>query len=392
MLESVAGRRVAVTGVGVVAPCGVGAEAFWAGLLTEPTPAVRRTVPGWDPSPWLEHKDARHTDRFAQFAIAAAEMALDDAGRPGVEPARGGVSIGTGIGGIGTLEMQSGVLAERGARRVSPYTIPMIMPNGGAAAVSMRNGWHGPSETIVTACAAGTHSVAAGAKLIASGRCDVVLAGGSESVMTPTTIAGFTNMTALSRSGISRPFDAERDGFCIAEGAGVLVLEELQAALARGAHVYGEIAGTASNADAYHITAPSPGGGGAAACMRLALADAGVEPGDVRQVNAHGTSTPLNDAAEAAAITTVFGPEGPAVTSIKGVLGHTLGAAGAIEAVAVALSFQHRLIPPTAGTSLVDPEVHVDVVTAARRWEPGPTLSNSFGFGGHNGCLVMLPA
>ncbi len=392
MLESVAGRRVAVTGVGVVAPCGVGAEAFWAGLLTEPTPAVRRTVPGWDPSPWLEHKDARHTDRFAQFAIAAAEMALDDAGRPGVEPARGGVSIGTGIGGIGTLEMQSGVLAERGARRVSPYTIPMIMPNGGAAAVSMRNGWHGPSETIVTACAAGTHSVAAGAKLIASGRCDVVLAGGSESVMTPTTIAGFTNMTALSRSGISRPFDAERDGFCIAEGAGVLVLEELQAALARGAHVYGEIAGTASNADAYHITAPSPGGGGAAACMRLALADAGVEPGDVRQVNAHGTSTPLNDAAEAAAITTVFGPEGPAVTSIKGVVGHTLGAAGAIEAVAVALSFQHRLIPPTAGTSLVDPEVHVDVVTAARRWEPGPTLSNSFGFGGHNGCLVMLPA
>jgi len=391
VLESIAGRRVAVTGIGVVAPCGVGAEAFWTGLLAEPAPAVRRLVPDWDPSPWLEHKEARHTDRFAQFAIAAAEMALEDAGRPDVEADRGGVAIGTGIGGIGTLELQSGVLAERGARRVSPYTIPMIMPNGGAAAVSMRNGWHGPSETIVTACAAGTHSVAAGAKLIASGRCDVVLAGGSESVMTPTTIAGFTNMTALSRSGVSRPFDAGRDGFCIAEGAAVLVLEELEAARARGAHVYAEVAGTASNADAYHVTAPSPGGAGAAACMRLALADAGIEPTAVRQVNAHGTSTPLNDAAEAAAITSVFGPGGPAVTSIKGVLGHSLGAAGAIEAAAVALSFHHRQIPPTACTAEVDPDITVDVVTATRDWEPGPTVSNSFGFGGHNGCLVLLP-
>ncbi len=395
MRESLDGRRVAVTGLGVVAPCGVGADAFWAGLLTPPDDRTERRLEDWDPSPWLEHKEARRLDRFAQFAIAAAAGALDDAALPADAPyddGRRGVVVGTGIGGAGSWEAQVGVLAEKGARRVSPLTIPLVMPNSAAAAISMRWGWRGPCETIATACATGTHSVAAGARLVASGRCDVVLAGGAEATMTATNIAAFRNMQALSPSGVSRPFDVRRDGFCVSEGAAVLVLEELATARRRGARVYAEVVGTASNADAHHITAPAPGGSGAAMCMRLALQDAGVAPADIGQVNAHGTSTPANDGAEASAIETVFGRPGPPVTSIKGVTGHSLGAAGAMEAVSVALSFAHRCIPPTMGTDSVDPDIGIDVVTAAREWQPGPTISNSFAFGGHNGCLVLQPA
>ena len=210
--------------------------------------------------------------------------------------------------------------------------------------------------------------------------------------MTPTTVAAFTVMTALSRSGVSRPFDTGRDGFCIAEGAAVLVLEEREQALARGARIYGEVLGAASTCDAHHITAPSPGGAGAAACMRLALADAELAAADIRAVNAHGTSTPLNDAAEAAAVATVFGPYAVPVSSIKGVTGHGLGAAGALEAASVLLSFIHRQLPPTMGTTEVDPTLEIDVVLEPRAWEPGPTMSNSFGFGGHNGSLVLGPA
>ncbi len=391
MLEAIGGRRVAVTGLGVVAPCGVGAAAFWAGLMGPVEPAVLRRVHGWDPGPWLSHQEARRLDPFAQFAIAAAAEAMDDAAGPAYDPDRCGVTIGTGIGGASSWEAQVGVLAERGERRVSPFTIPMVMPNSAGAAVSMRWGLRGPVETIATACATGTHSVAAGAKLVASGRCDLVLAGGSEATLTATNVAAFTNMRALSTTGISRPFDAARDGFCAAEGAGVVVLEELEAARARGARVYAEVAGSASTADAHHITAPAPGGAGAAACMRLALRDADVAPGDVRQVNAHGTSTPLNDAAEATALATVFGPDGPPVTSVKGVTGHSLGAAGALEVVAVALSFLHRVIPPTVGVTEPDPALPLDLVLRPRPWRPGPTLSNSFAFGGHNGCLVFRP-
>ncbi|MGI8537755.1 MAG: beta-ketoacyl-[acyl-carrier-protein] synthase family protein, partial [Mycobacteriales bacterium] len=246
--------------------------------------------------------------------------------------------------------------------------------------------------TLTTACAAGTHSVAAGARMVADGRCDVVLAGGAESSMTPTTVAAFTVMTALSNTGLSRPFDTGRDGFCIAEGAAVLVLEERDAALARGARLYGEVLGAASTCDAHHITAPSPGGAGAAACMRLALTDAELTPQDIRAVNAHGTSTPLNDAAEAAALATVFGPGAVPVSSIKGVTGHGLGAAGALEAASVLLSFLHRELPPTMGTTDVEAALEVDVVLDPRSWEPGPTMSNSFGFGGHNGSLILGPA
>jgi 3-oxoacyl-[acyl-carrier-protein] synthase II len=257
----------------------------------------------------------------------------------------------------------------------------------------MRLGWHGPCEVIVTACAAGTHAVAAAGRLIASGRCDVVLSGGAEASMHPVAVAAFANMTALSTSGASRPFDARRDGFVMTEGSAALVLEDWDRAVARGATIYAELAGAASTADAHHITAPIPGGSGAAACMTLAMEDAALTPDRIGHINAHGTSTPLNDKAESDAIAKVFGSSAPPVTSTKGVTGHGLGACGAIEAVAVLESIQHRLIPPTAGYEQPDPEIHLDIVAGtARPWEPGPVLSNSFGFGGHNGCLVIAPA
>ncbi len=385
------GRRVAVTGIGVIAKCGAGADAFWDGLLASPEPG-QRSIDDFDPSPWFGPKEARRTDRFAQFAIAAADMALNDAGTLTADLDRSGVLIATGVGGLHTLEEQIVLRHEKGVGRVSPFLVPLMMCNAGAAGVSMRYGWRGPCETTVTACAASTHAIGNAARLIAMGICDAVMSGGSEAAITPTGVAGFSNMTALSSAGISRPFDVERDGFVIAEGAGVLVLEEMEMALARGARIYGEVIGAASTADAYHITAPSPDGSGAVRCMELALADAGVNASEIGQINAHGTSTPLNDAAEAKAITKVFGNQAPPVVSTKGVTGHALGAAGALEAAAVLLSFDRRLIPPTAGLVNLDPEITIDVVRdAPRPWEPKPTLSNSFGFGGHNGCLVLAP-
>ncbi len=385
-------RRVVVTGIGVVSPAGVGLDAFWKGLQTEPARRRERSVDDFDAGQWLSSKEQRHHDRFTHFAIAAADMAVQHAGGlPAVDSARAGVSLGTGIGGISTFEVQCAVLADRGPGRVSPFTIPMVMPNAGAAAVSLRLGWRGPCETLTTACAAGTHSVAAGARMIFDGRCDAVLAGGAEASMNAVTVAAFTKMTALSESGHSRPFDIDRDGFCIAEGAAVLLLEDRESAIARGATLYGEVVGTASTCDAHHITAPSPGGVGAADCMRRALDDAGLAPSAIRHINAHGTSTPLNDQAEAQAIASVFGPGAVPVTSIKGVTGHSLGAAGAMEAAAVLLSFHHRELPPTMGTTRIDPTLEVDVVLEPRPWEPGPTVSNSFGFGGHNGSLVLAP-
>jgi 3-oxoacyl-[acyl-carrier-protein] synthase II len=385
------GRRVAVTGLGVVAACGIGNDAFWAGLLATPPDGERR-IEGFDADQWFTTKEARRTDRFAQFAVAAAAMALDDAGTLTVDLDRAGVLLGTGVGGLQTLEDQIVLRHEKGPRRVSPFLVPMMMSNAGAASVSMRFGWRGPCETTVTACAAGTHAIGNAARLIAAGTCDAVITGGSEAAITPTGVAGFSNMTALSSTGLSRPYDVDRDGFVIAEGGAVLVLEEWDMAVARGARIYGEVLGSASTADAHHITAPSPDGSGAVRCMEQALADAGLSPADVRHINGHGTSTPLNDAAEAEAIAKVFGTPGPPVTSTKGVTGHALGAAGALEAAAVLLAMEHRLIPPTAGTTQVDPAIAMDVVTGEPRpWEPGPSLSNSFGFGGHNGCLVLAP-
>jgi 3-oxoacyl-[acyl-carrier-protein] synthase II len=387
-----AGRRVAITGLGVVGPCGIGRDAFWSGLLAPP-PVGDRRVAGFDPEPYFDNvKEARRADRCTQFALAAAAEALAQAGDPGVNPDRAGVLVGTGVGGLETLESQVVVYHEKGERRVSPFLVPMMMANAAGAALSMRYGYRGPCETTVTACAASTHAIGNAARLIVSGRCDAVLTGGSEAPMTPVSRAGFANMTALSAVGVSRPFDAARDGFVMAEGAAVLVLELLDNAVARGARILGEVVGAASNADAHHITAPSPGGAGAVACMELALADAGLRPDDIGHINAHGTSTPLNDAAEADAIAKLFGDRVP-VTSTKGVTGHALGAAGALEAAAVLLSIERALIPPTAGSEARDPELApIDVVIgAARPWTPAPTLSNSFGFGGHNGCLVIAP-
>jgi 3-oxoacyl-[acyl-carrier-protein] synthase II len=387
----VRGRRVAITGLGILTCCGIGTEAFWEGLQ-RPAPEGEHRVPGFDPSAWFGPKEVRRVDRFAQFSVATAEMARSDAGDLGVHSERAGVVFATGVGGLGTLEDQIELYLQKGPRRISPFLVPMMMPNAGAAAVSMRAGWHGPCETITTACAAGTHAIGAAARLIATGRCDAAIGGGAEAAMTPVGIAAFTNMTALSTEGCSRPFDARRDGFLCAEGAAALVLEELDHARRRGARIYAELLGAGSSADAHHITAPAPGGAGAAACMELALADAGVSPDEVGHINTHGTSTPLNDLAEAQAIAKVFGVPGPPVTSTKGVTGHALGGAGAIEAVATTLAIVKRLIPPTAGYEVPDPDIPLDVVHGEPRpWEPAPSLSNSFGFGGHNGCLVIGP-
>lgn len=387
------GRRVAITGIGALAHCGTGADAFWQGLLRE-APVGSRAIVDFDPQPWFDNpKEARRTDRFAQFALAVAQMALDQAGEIDADPLRRGVIFGSGVGGLKTLEEQIWTFHDKGPRRVSPFLVPMMMSNAGAASISMRHGWRGPCETTVTACAAGTHSIANAARLIAYGRCDAVLTGSSEAAMTPVGIQGFSNMTALSNSGVSRPFDVRRDGFVIAEGAGALILEDWDTAQARGATILAEVLGGASTADAYHITAPAPGGSGAIACMELAMAEAGITAADVAQINAHGTSTPLNDAAEAEAVAKVFGPNGPPVTSIKGVTGHALGAAGSLEAVAVVQSMLTGVIPPTAGYGEPDPDLAtIDIVTEARPWTPGPTLSNSFGFGGHNGTIVIAPA
>jgi 3-oxoacyl-[acyl-carrier-protein] synthase II len=391
------GRRVAVTGLGVVAPAGIGREAYWAGLLGPGlTDGQSVEIADWDPTPWFDNpKQARRADRVEQFTLAAAAEAIEQAGGIdgiGVDAARFGTIFATGVGGLHTLEEQVLVGAEKGMRRVSPFLVPMMMVNASGAAISMRYGLQGPNETVSTACAAGTHAIGYAAHLIKWGLVDAVATGGAEAAATPTALAGFGNMTALSTSGVSRPFDAERDGFVMGEGAAVLVLEEWEHAVARGATILGEIAGSGSNADAHHITAPSPGGVGAIACMRLALDEAGLSPADIAQVNAHGTSTPLNDAAEAAAITEVFGAGAVPVVSTKGVTGHALGAAGALEAAASLLSIEHGLIPPTANTTAADPEMSIDLVVGEpRAWTPGPVMSNNFGFGGHNGSVVIAP-
>jgi 3-oxoacyl-[acyl-carrier-protein] synthase II len=388
---AIAGRRVAVTGLGALTCCGPDVASFWDGLI-HPTITGPRVIADFDPSVYFGPKEVRRVDRFAQFSVAVAEEALADAKPVDVDPARAGVIFASGVGGLQTLAEQVQVYLEKGPRRVSPFLVPMMMANAGAANISMRAGWHGPSESIITACAAGTHAIAAAGRLVASGRCDVALGGGAEASMQPVAIAAFANMTALSTSGESRPFDVRRDGFVMTEGAAAVVLEDWEHAHSRGARIYAELLGAGSTADAHHITAPAPDGAGAVACMEQALFDAQLEPADIVHVNAHGTSTPLNDLAESLAINKVFGEPGPAVSSTKGVTGHGLGAAGAIEAVASVLSIAEGLIPPTYGLEEPDPEIHLDLVMgSARPFTPGPVLSNSFGFGGHNGCLIFGP-
>ena len=412
LLDARGRRRVAITGVGVKTPGGNDVESLWSTLAAGTSAAGPITafdatshsvkfaceVTDFDAGEYLGVKEARRADRVAQLGVAAAVDALTDAGSPLNDPARCGVVVGTGVGGLRTLEEQERVYLEKGPERVSPFFVPMMMPNATAALVGMLNGWTGPNICVATACAAGGHALGEGARLIRDGSSDLVLAGGTEAAVTPVAVAAFARMGALSGrhddpARASRPFDVDRDGFVIGEGAAFVVLEALDAAIARGAHIWGELAGYGRTCDAFHITAPAPGGAGASACMELALEDAGFHAGDIGHVNAHGTSTPLNDAAESEAITKVFGERAVPVMSVKGALGHLVGAAGAVEAVASLLALRHGAIPPTANHETTDPALTIDVVAGApRSLDPAPVLSNSFGFGGHNASLVLAPA
>jgi 3-oxoacyl-[acyl-carrier-protein] synthase II len=404
--------RVAVTGLGVKSPAGTDLATFWSTLVAGRSTAalISRYDPSdlpvrfgcevrdFDPTEHLGPKEARRVDRVTQLGFAASVDALADAGEHRCDPARSAVIVGTGVGGLITLEEQVGVYNAKGAARVSPFLVPMMMANATAGTIAMQFGWKGPNFCVSTACAASANAIGEAARLIRDDSADIVMTGGSESCMTPTAISAFARMTALSGRNddpehASRPFDADRDGFVMGEGAAALVLERWDRAVSRGAHIYGEVRGYGRNADAYHITAPSPGGEGAAACMQLALDDAGFDPSAIGHVNAHGTSTPLNDAAEAEAIRKVFGDTPPPVTSTKGVTGHLIGAAGATEAIACLLTFAHGAVPPTANLERLGDEIALDVVAgAARALEPSPAVSNSFGFGGHNATLVLAPA
>ncbi len=382
------GRRVAVTGLGALSCAGVGVDALWDALVKSTAPPSKLIAP-FDATHLGGPKELRRLDPFALYALMAADEAWLQSGLEGPLVDAGSI-VTTGIGGLQTVIEQFRVLNEKGASRVSPFMVPMMMPNAATAAVSMRFGLGGPCETVTTACAAGTHAIGNAARLVASGRCDVAVAGGAEAVIVPIAHAGFNNMTALSNDEFSCPFDVNRNGFVMGEGAGILILEEWEHALARGATIMAEVLGAASTADAHHITAPDPSGGGAIRCMELALADANISASDVSHINAHGTSTELNDLAESVAVHHVFGSDAPPVTSIKGHLGHSLAAAGALEGVASVLTLLNQTIPPTAGTSKVDPAIDLDVVLGApRSMVVDVILSNSFGFGGHNGSVVF---
>jgi len=382
------GRRVAVTGIGAISCAGVGVDALWQALQSSTPPASKR-IGEFDASHLGGPKELRRLDPFTLYGLMAAQEAWEQSGLEG-PIIDGGSFVTTGIGGLQTVLEQYRVLTEKGPDRVSPFMVPMMMPNAATAAVSMRYGLGGPAETVTTACAAGTHAIGNAARLIASGRCSVVVAGGAEAVMVEIAEAGFKNMTALSNEGLSRPFDINRNGFVMGEGAGILILEDWDHALARGATILAEVIGAASTADAHHITAPDPEGNGAVRCMELALSDAAITPEDVSHINAHGTSTPLNDLGESVAMSRVFANGVPPITSIKGHLGHSLSAAGALEGVASVLTLLNQVIPPTAGTTEVDPAIGLDVVLGSpRKADVEVVLSNSFGFGGHNGSVIF---
>ncbi len=404
--------RVAVTGIGVKTPAGTDVPAFWETVKAGQGTAARiaRFDPSalpvqfagqcldFDPEQYFGPKDARRQDRVTQLGYGAAADALADAGELAADPGRCAVVAASGVGGLETMEANEATFLERGASRVSPFFVTMMMPNATAGTISINFGWTGPNVCISTACAAGTMAIGEGVRMLRDGSADVVIAGGTEAGVTPLTISAFARMGALSTRNdeptrASRPFDANRDGFVMAEGAAFLILESLERATARGARIYGQVLGYGRNADAYHITAPSPGGAGAAVCMQLALDDAGLDASEIGHVNAHGTSTPLNDASEAEALRKVFGDAPPPVTSTKGTTGHMIAGAGAAEAAIALLSLRDGLVPPTANLETLGDEIGLDVVAGAPRpLEPRPALSNSFGFGGHNATLILAPA
>ncbi len=385
-------RRVVITGLGVVSASGVGADDFWKGLRESDVRVGPHVVTAWDPETWIPRREARRMDLFTQFAVAATEEAMKMAGGlDHVDPNRVAVSVATGIGGLASLEELVNKAYEDDPR-LSPLLIPMMMCNAAAATISIRHGFGGPATTPVVACAAGAQAISDAFRQIQWGHADAAVAGGAEGAIRPPTVEGFASAKALSPSRIARPFDEHRDGFVLGEGAGILILEELQQALDRGAHVIAEIRGAASTADAHHITAPHPEGSGAERAVRLALDDAGADPSEVGYVNAHGTGTDLNDQTEGAVVARIWPHSQPAISSVKGTTGHALGASGAIEAVASAMAIDRSELPVNVGMNQIDPAIPLtNVVTAPRSWEPGLVVSNSFGFGGHNSVLVFGP-
>ncbi len=406
-------RRVVVTGVGLVTPLGTGVTKTWDGLCAGKSgvgPITRfdasdfavqiaAEVNDFNVEDYMEAKQAKHLELFVQYALGAAHMALADSGFAVTEEnaTRVGSIVGCGLGGLPTIEKYAKVCMEQGPKRITPFFIPMVIPNMGAGQISIFHKTKGPNMSTTTACAAGTHAVGEAYRMIAGGYCDAAFAGGSESVICPLAVGGFNSMKALSRRNddpqhASRPFDKDRNGFIIAEGGGILILEELEHAKARGAKIYAEMAGYGLSGDGYHIAAPPEDGNGAIRCMQMALDDAKMNPEDIDYINAHGTSTPLNDVVETRAIKGVFGDHARklAISSTKSMTGHMLGGAGGIEAVFTALALHHQIAPPTANLENPDPECDLDYIPgSARNMKIEAAMSNSFGFGGTNAVIIM---
>jgi 3-oxoacyl-[acyl-carrier-protein] synthase II len=405
--------RVVITGLGCVSPLGNSVPATWeaaiagrsgAGPITHFDPAQLDTrfaaeVKGFDAAELFGRKEARRMDRFTQFGVAATQEALNDAGLTITDSNRDrvGVFIGSGIGGIGTIMTETEVMLTKGPKRVSPFLVPMMLPDSVGGQIAIQYGMRGPNLGVVSACASGTNAVGEAADIIRLGRADVMLAGGAEAAVVPIAIAGFGVMTAISKRNdapdkASRPFDKTRDGFVIGEGGAVLVLESEAHARARGAHIYGEVVGYGISNDAHHISSPPEDGAGAVLCMQLALNSAGLAPNQIDYLNAHGTSTPINDKAETIAVKRVFGESAYdlAISSTKSMTGHLLGAAGAVEAVMCVKAITDGVIPPTINYETPDPECDLDYVPNTQRVKPiRYAMSNSFGFGGHNACVIL---
>jgi 3-oxoacyl-[acyl-carrier-protein] synthase II len=389
---------IVITGRGVVSSVGIGADDFFDSLLGMRGGITEDGIApcaDFDAETVMTPKEARRTDRFTQLAVGAADQAAAEAGLlGGIDPRRVGVIVGTGVGGLTTLQRECQTWLEEGDRAVSPLFVPMMMPNAAAGQIAMRLGLHGPGFSIASACSTGAHSIGEAARMIARGEADAMIAGGTEAALVGLCIAAFRKMGALSREGESRPFDKRRDGFVMGEGAGVLVLEREEHARARGAKIFARVTGYGASNDAFHITQPEENGRGAVEAMEAALADADLSPSDVGYVNAHGTSTPINDRVEALALRKVLGEDGPPVSSCKGAVGHTLGAAGAIEALACVEALVRGALPPTLGLEDVDPECAADHIAGAPREAPDlkVAMSNSFAFGGQNATLVLQAA